>query len=351
MSIALKNLSDFVDWDFDDIIDVRSPSEFAEDHIPGAVNMPALSDEQRAEVGTIYVQESRFKARRIGAAHVARNAADHIERYMGDKDGSWRPLVHCWRGGQRSGSFGSILAQIGWRVEVLEGGYQTYRRLVVKALYDTVVPHKLILIDGHTGTAKTEILTCLREAGAQVLDLEGLAAHRGSLFGATAQRQPTQKLFEGQLAVKLAGLDPNLPVFVEAESNRIGQIKLPPSLWQAMIYAPRITVAAPLTARANYLVQTYGDVVTDEAEILSRIKALSPYQSKEQIAKWAENARVRDYFSLATSLMQDHYDPRYSKAQHRYERIELGRVDLADLDSETLKQVAVPMVMSLAHGK
>lgn len=350
MSIALKNLSDFANWGFDDIIDVRSPSEFAQDHIPGAINMPALSDDQRAEVGTIYVQDSRFKARRIGAAHVARNAADHIERYMGDKDGSWRPLVHCWRGGQRSGSFGSILAQIGWRVEVLEGGYQAYRRLVVQALYDAPLPHKLVLIDGQTGTAKTEILSYLRDAGAQILDLEGLAAHRGSLFGAQAGGQPSQKMFEGHLAVNLAGLETDGPVFIEAESNRIGQIKLPPSLWQAMIAAPRITVTASLDARAEYLTRSYGDVVSDPEELITRIDALRPYQAKDQIAEWHEMARVRDYFALSHSLMQQHYDPRYEKARQRHDHVQLGRVDLAALDAETLKDQAVPQIMRLAQG-
>ena len=131
MSVGIGDLRDAVWRNFDDVIDVRAPSEFAEDHLPGAISLPVLSDAERARVGTIYKQESPFAARKIGAALVARNAARHIEERLMDKGGGWRPLVYCWRGGQRSNAFATILRQIGWRVEVLEGGYRSYRRAVV----------------------------------------------------------------------------------------------------------------------------------------------------------------------------------------------------------------------------
>ncbi|HSG57508.1 MAG TPA: rhodanese-like domain-containing protein, partial [Paracoccaceae bacterium] len=166
MALALTSLSDLAALPFDDIIDVRAPSEFAEDHIPGAINLPVLSDEERAQVGTIYVQQDRFLARKVGAALVARNAAAHLQGALADRDGGWRPLVYCWRGGQRSGSFASILAQIGWRVELIEGGYKSYRRLVAQALYDQPVGPRIVLIDGGTGTAKTRLLHHLNQAGA-----------------------------------------------------------------------------------------------------------------------------------------------------------------------------------------
>ena len=193
--------------DVDDIIDVRAPSEFAEDHIPGAINLPALTDEERARVGTIYVQQDRFLARKIGAALVSRNVAAHLEGPLADRDGGWRPMIYCWRGGQRSGSVGIIFDQIGWRVTVLEGGYKAYRRLVVEMLYDRSLGLRIVLIDGGTGTGKTQLLHHLAKGGAQVVDLEGLANHRGSNFGGWSDGQPAQKMFESRLAEALIGLD------------------------------------------------------------------------------------------------------------------------------------------------
>ncbi|MCL4153006.1 UNVERIFIED_CONTAM: hypothetical protein GTU68_052311 [Idotea baltica] len=253
MPTAFSTLNDILNHGFDTVIDVRSPAEFAEDHVPGAINLPALSNEERARVGTIYVQETPFKARKIGAALVARNVAAHLDGPLKDMDGGWQPLVYCWRGGQRSGSFASILSQIGWRAEVVEGGYQSYRNLVHDALYETALPHRLILLDGNTGTAKTDILHRLNALGVQVLDLEGLANHRGSLLGAMEGGQPAQKGFETALACALDALDPKRPVLVEAESSKVGARIVPPSLWSAMKAAPRIEIDAPLDARAQYL--------------------------------------------------------------------------------------------------
>ena len=349
MALQLTSLAELSGWDFDDIIDVRSPAEFAEDHIPGAINLPALSNEERSIVGTIYDQESAFKARRIGAAMVARNVADHLETHLGDRDGSWRSLVHCWRGGQRSGSFASILSQIGWRTEVLEGGYKTYRRLVVKALYDQPITQKVILIDGNTGTAKTEILHHLKNAGAQVLDLEAMAAHRGSLLGAVAGGQPSQKVFESRLAAALIGLDGTRPVYVEAESNKIGEILIPPSLWKTMIAAPRITVAAPLDARAEFLTRSYADLVEDKGELARRIDKLAAFHSRERIDLWRELADQSGYQELARELMEHHYDPRYARTHERRERQELGEVKLPVLDEETLISTAIPRIRELAE--
>ncbi|MEM8824713.1 MAG: tRNA 2-selenouridine(34) synthase MnmH, partial [Pseudomonadota bacterium] len=238
---------------FDDVIDVRSPSEFAEDHMPGAINLPVLSDAERAKVGTIYVRQDRFLARKVGAALVARNSADHLAGPLADRDGGWRPLVMCWRGGQRSGSFASILAQIGWRVEVLDGGYRSYRRLVKARVYDEDVPNRLVVIDGGTGTGKTVLLRHIAEAGGQIVDLEHLAAHRGSNFGGLATGQPSQKMFESRLAMAFGALDPGRPVFVEAESNAIGKVRIPPSIWTTMKAAQVVRLDVPLAARARHL--------------------------------------------------------------------------------------------------
>ncbi|HZV83599.1 MAG TPA: tRNA 2-selenouridine(34) synthase MnmH, partial [Brevundimonas sp.] len=207
---------------YDAIIDVRSPAEFALDHIPGAVNLPVLDDAQRTLVGTEYVQRSKFLARRTGAAMVARNIAAHLEGPLGDRSGGFKPLVYCWRGGQRSGAMVTVMDQVGWPVTVLEGGYQTWRRQVTAGLYDGAVPHRLVLLDGPTGSGKTALLGEFAARGGQTLDLEALAAHRGSLFGAVPGGQPSQKAFETRLYDALARLDPARPVLVEAESSKIG---------------------------------------------------------------------------------------------------------------------------------
>ncbi len=309
----LTALADLHAAAFDTVIDVRAPAEFAQDHLPGAVNLPVLTDAERARIGTIYKQESPFRARKLGAALVAANAAHHLQTALADKPGGWRPLVHCWRGGQRSGAFAVILAQIGWRVAVLQGGYKRYRHLVKAALYDRPFPAPVVLLDGGTGTAKTDILHRCAVSGAQVLDLEGLARHRGSVFGDTGG-QPAQKLFESRLMQHIAGLDPARPVLVEAESNRIGRLRLPPALWAAMRAAPRIVLQAPAPARAAYLAETYTDIAADGAGLHAVIDSLRRYQPAARIADW--HALADRPAALAESLIVHHYDPGYARARH-----------------------------------
>jgi tRNA 2-selenouridine synthase len=310
--IALTALTDLDRLGIDEILDTRSPAEWAEDHLPGAVNLPVLDDAERARVGTIYTRDSRFLARRIGAALVARNAARHLEGYLADKPADYRPLVYCWRGGQRSGSFALILGQIGWQVRVLEGGWRAWRRLVVQALYDRPFPAPVVLLDGDTGTAKTALLHEAARQGAQTLDLEGLARHRGSIFGATGP-QPAQKRFESDLALAVARLDPARPVLIEAESARIGDLRLPPGLWAAMRAAPRIELAAPLAERAAHLARAYHDLVVDPARLARQIAALAPLHPKERVAQWHALVGEGAHTDLAADLMRHHYDPRYAR--------------------------------------
>ena len=211
MDLTLASAADPVLAGFDDIIDVRAPAEYAEDHLPGAINLPVLSDAERARVGTIYKQVSPFDARKLGAALVAANAARHLQGPLADRGGAWQPLVYCWRGGQRSGSFGTILSQIGWRVARVQGGYKAWRSLVVDRVQNGPIAAPVIVLDGNTGSAKTAILQRLAQRGHQVIDLEGLANHRGSLFGGHPEGQPSQKMFEGRLAVALERSGPRPP--------------------------------------------------------------------------------------------------------------------------------------------
>ena len=330
MAVVLNSLADVLALDFDDIIDVRAPAEWAEDRIPGAISLPVLDDAERARAGTIYKQVSPFSARKIGAALVAKNAARHLEGPLADKPGGWRPLVYCWRGGQRSGSFASILSQIGWRVEVVQGGYKTWRRLVVDALYNDPFPFRLVVLDGNTGSAKTEVLNLLPARGVQVVDLEGLANHRGSLFGSMGE-QPSQKAFEGRLALALARLDPMLPVVVEAESAKVGECRLPPKLWRAMVAAPRVAIEAPRAARAGYLLRAYADLVADVGRLDGVVASLSLAHSREQVAEWRGMVAEGRFVDLAEGLMERHYDPRYGKHRARME-VPFTEVAVAGLD-------------------
>ena len=320
MAISLTSLRDLASLGFDDIIDVRAPAEWADDHLPGAINLPVLDDAERAEVGTIYKQVSPFTARKVGAALVAANAARHLRGPLADKPGGWRPLVYCWRGGQRSGSFASILAQIGWRVETIAGGYKAWRGLVVDALYDQPFPCRLVVLDGNTGSAKTDILNMLPGLGVQVLDLEGLARHRGSLFGAVAEGQPSQKAFETALAMAMLALDPTRVVVVEAESSKVGNCRLPAGLWRAMLAAPRVAIVAPLAARAEYLARAYGDLSGDLARLAGLIDLLRPVHAGEVVEGWQAMAVGGQFEALAAGLMEAHYDPRYDKHRARMGR-------------------------------
>lgn len=319
---------------FDAYIDVRSPGEFAEDHIPGAENLPVLDDAERAEVGAIYVQQSRFLARRIGAAHVARNIAKHLENALADRPASFRPLIYCWRGGQRSNAMATILSQVGWPVTVLSGGYKTYRRAVKTRLYDEAPAFRFVLLDGHTGSAKTEILGRLAAQGVQVIDLEGLAGHRGSLFGAVAgQPQPSQKLFESRLVSALDALDPGKPIVVEAESSKIGERMTPPAVWQAMQAAPRVEIQAPREARARYLVSAYRDIIENRTELEEAFGRLPVYPGQKRLENWRGLADSGRFAELAEALMEHHYDPAYDRSSRKDLRVRLGVVELEGLDA------------------
>ncbi len=337
--VTLTSLQDIATLDVDTIIDVRAPAEFAEDHVPGAINLPVLSDAERAEVGTIYTQVSPFSARKIGGALVAQNTAAHLQGPLADKLGDWQPLVYCWRGGQRSGAFATILDQVGWRVSLLKGGYRSYRRQVAAMLYDTPLPHRITLIEGGTGTAKTRLLHHLYQAGAQVIDLEGIAHHRGSLFGAMTGGQPAQKMFKSRLAAALNGLDPARMTWIEAESSKIGARVVPPALWTAMRTAPRVEIRAPLTARAAFLCRAYADLTDDPAHLRAQINRLRPYHAANKITVWQGLADAGEWPALAGNLIADHYDPRYAKSAERSE-VQTQVIELPDLDEQTMATTA-----------
>lgn len=347
MPIEFTSLDAILNHGFDTLIDVRSPAEFAEDHVPGAINLPALDNAQRADVGTIYKQVCPFDARKVGAGMVIRNVADHIDGPLAQFDGAWRPLIYCWRGGQRSGVFRTILSEIGWRADTVKGGYQSFRRLVNAYLYDAPLPHQFVLLDGNTGTAKTAILPRLAARGVQVLDLERLANHRGSLLGAMPSGQPAQKGFETALAVALHALDPARPVVVEAESSKIGKITLPPSLWAGMLRASRIVLDVPLPARAVYLAEAYRDVIEDPDVVATRLAPLRRVRGHDVVDRWISLSRAGALVDLSHALMQDHYDPAYAKSRQIETRDVLTVVTAATLDDAGQERAADQVVSAL----
>ena len=301
---------------FDAILDVRSPGEFALDHLPGAVSLPALSDEERAEVGTIYVQQSHFEARRLGAAYVAANIARHLRKALNGHGAGFRPLVYCWRGGMRSNAVATVFEQIGWQTTLVEGGYRTWRRQVVAALYDgPPLSHRLLLLDGPTGVGKTELLEALAGRGEQVLDLEALAGHQGSLFGAVPGGQPAQKLFETRLLDALSRFDPGWPVFAEAESSRIGALTLPPVLWAAMERAPRLCLRAPAAWRVAHILGRYRWIAADRQALVEAVGRLPSHHARRRKEEWQALALAGDFAPLVEGLIREHYDPAYARSR------------------------------------
>jgi tRNA 2-selenouridine synthase len=303
---------------FDEIIDARSPAEFEEDRIPGAISCPVLDNAQRAIVGTVYKQQSAFEARRIGAAMVAENIAQHLRTCFHDKPKSWRPLVYCWRGGQRSGSFVTWLRLIGWDACQLEGGYKTWRRMVVDQLGTLPGRFDLRVLCGATGSGKTRVLEALAVRGAQVVDLEHLAAHKGSVLGGLPDRpQPTQKFFETALYDTLRRLDPARPVFIEAESRKIGRLQVPEALIQRMRASPCVVIDATRDARLEFLVRDYAYLGDDVAALQAKIEFLNGLQSNETLRRWKTLAAQRALPALFGEFIDLHYDPLYRRSQNR----------------------------------
>ncbi|PKO84577.1 MAG: tRNA 2-selenouridine(34) synthase MnmH [Betaproteobacteria bacterium HGW-Betaproteobacteria-11] len=305
--------------DFDQIVDVRSPAEFAEDHIPGAINCPVLDDVQRAEIGTLYTQVSPFAARRVGAAYVAAAIGRHLQEHFIEKPKHWRPLVMCWRGGQRSGAMVQVLRAIGWDARQLEGGYKAYRRQVMAELEE--LPQQLgwRVITGPTGSGKTRLLAALARRGGQVLDLEALAGHRGSVLGALpALAQPGQKRFETLLGQALRGFSGSAPVWVEAESRRIGRLYLPSALLAAIRAAEPFVIEAPLAARTRFLLDEYACWLTAPEKLKACLDVLRPLRGNETIARWQQMIDAGRFADLVAELLEAHYDPAYRSSQARH---------------------------------
>ena len=326
---------------FDTIIDVRSPLEFAEDHIVGAINCPVLSDLERQKVGTIYKKESSFKAKIIGSSLTAKNIAFHIENNFMEKKGAWQPLIYCWRGGQRSKAFSIVLSEVGWRTNQLKGGYKEYRNQVINFL-DNIGPKlKITLISGKTGSAKTKILKSIENEGGQILDLEGLANHKGSLLGKIPDLiQPSQKFFESLIFNKIQNLNLKDKIYIEAESSKIGNIHIPKSIWKKMIKSPRIEISANVELRAKFLVSDYDYMCNNPTLINPIIKGLKNRLSKELFDEWTNLIDRKKWFDLTKSFLENHYDPSYSSNTIKNDRKVIKKITATSLNNSDIKDIA-----------
>jgi len=328
---------------FDAVIDARSEDEWALDHLPGALNWPSLTNIERARVGTIYAQVSPFEARKVGAALVARNIAAHIEREIINQPRTWQPLIYCWRGGQRSGALAHVLGQIGFRVHLIKGGYKAFRKAMLDDLPRRVEGLTWRVLCGPTGSGKTRLLHALQDAGAQTLDLEALACHRASVLGQIpGQSQPTQKHFEMRLWNALRSFVPDRPVYVEAESKKVGDLAVPEPLTSAMRTSECLAVQLPEDERVALLMEDYPYFVHDPALFCERLTALTGLRGHAVVNSWIAGVRAGHIQAVVQDLLARHYDPGYAASTRRnFTRFDTAQpVALFDRSPVTLTRAA-----------
>jgi tRNA 2-selenouridine synthase len=334
---------------FDEVIDVRSPAEYALDHVPHAVNCPVLDDAERAKVGTLYAQVSPFDAKKLGAALVSKNIARHIEERFRGREKSWRPLVYCWRGGQRSGAMAHVLRQIGWDAATLAGGYRAYRRDVLAQLETLPARLRFRVVCGATGSGKSRLLEVLAAQGAQVLDLERLASHRGSLLGELpGEPQPSQKMFDSLLWDVLRRLDPAKAVFAEAESKKIGQLQVPTKLLERMREGDCLRLEVPLPERVRFLIAEYRHFLEDPRALKEKLRGLTGHHGHAVIERWLALADALAWEELVANLLGAHYDPAYLRATaQNYVHYDDGmRLSIERLDEPGIRSAAAELAQS-----
>lgn len=311
------------------VLDVRTPAEFADGHIPGARNLPLFSTAERAAIGAAYAEEGRRPAM-LDALDVVGPKMRALVEAAGDVLEGRDVLMHCWRGGMRSESMGWLLSFFDYRVRRLRGGYKAFRRYVRKSF---ALRRPLRVLGGLTGSGKTEVLHALRDRGEQVVDLEGLANHRGSVFGGLDRpAQPSQQQFENDLALQWRALDPHRPVWIEDESRRIGDVGVPGALFDQMQQAETVVLDVPDATRLDRLVALYGrcppaDLHDALDYIRQRLGGLRTQQA---------HAAIRTgHLRRACSLILSYYDDAYAHGlqQRPDEAVCVLRTDTADPDA------------------
>ena len=309
------------------VVDVRSPQEFAQGHIPGAHNLPLFSDEERAQVGTCYKQAGRRAAVQLGLELVGPKLASLALSLSELIDGEAPLRLHCWRGGMRSGSVAWLAATLDLPVVLLEGGYKAYRRWVLATFEQ---PWPLLVLGGRTGTGKTDLLLALQEQGAAVVDLEGLAHHRGSSFGGLGlPEQPSTEHYENRLAMALNALQGRRPIWLEAESAQVGRCRIPNGLWRQMGEAPAVEILRPLPERVEQLVAVYGS--QGQAPLREATERIARRLGPQRTAAALE-AIDRSDWAGACLQMLDYYDRCYDHELSRRESPVRACFDLAGME-------------------
>jgi tRNA 2-selenouridine synthase len=331
------------------VIDARSPHEYAEDHIPGAVNLPVVDDVEYAEVGTKH-RTDQHSAYLIGVEYSLRNIAAQIKPLISKYTPQDRFLVYCFRGGKRSRLWADNLRTIGFEVDVLAGGWKNYRRWVRAGLESLPRAFSYRVLCGPTGCGKTRVLNELQRQGHQVLELEGLASHRGSLLGdLPGQPQPTQKLFDTMVLDTLRRFDARRPVWLEAESKKIGNLQLPDALYEAMHHSHVVNVVAPMSERVKLWREDYPHFAADPVAMVRKLEPLKPLVGKETLAEWVQLAEARRVDELFESVMTRHYDPCYARStrQNYGVKVEEQTVELPSLDQPALAESVRQMAAQL----
>ncbi|MBX2960929.1 MAG: tRNA 2-selenouridine(34) synthase MnmH [Cyclobacteriaceae bacterium] len=301
-------------------VDVRSEGEFAEGHIPGVINIPLLNNQERIAVGTDYKQKGQLEAIKTGFRLVGPRLNDIIDEALRVADGR-ELLVHCWRGGMRSGNFCSFVQMAGIKTRSLQGGYKTYRQRAVESFAS---PFNLMVLGGETGSGKSDILRALKVAGEQVIDLEELAKHKGSVFGGlTMPPQPTTEQFQNELFEAILKLDPSKRIWIEDESIAIGKIFLPDSLWRAMGQSPVVEIDVPKAVRINRLVNEYGK--TDPEQFLVAMKKIVKKLGGQHFNSAVEKLSQGDWQSTIDILLT-YYDKAYRNGLERKQQRIVKRV-------------------------
>ncbi|MBA3665182.1 MAG: tRNA 2-selenouridine(34) synthase MnmH [Bacteroidetes bacterium] len=327
------------------IIDVRSPKEFEQGHIPGAVNIPLFDNDERAVIGTLYKQTGRQPAILKGMELVGPRMAGIVQSAV-DLAIDNTVYVHCWRGGMRSGFVAMLLEMYGLNVFLLKGGYKKFRHLALETVNAT---HTLLLLSGNTGSGKTYILKKMKDLSQQVIDLEGLAHHKGSAFGALGEKpQPTQEQFENELTVQLLSVDKNKVTWLEDESRMIGKIVLPPGLWEQMRTAEVYYMNLSFDERLNHIVKEYGRFPKEELEtsILKITKRLGHEESKNAIIALHEGD-----LHTALGICLRYYDKTYGHGLSIREKESVHPIPFEKLDVEEIAKALIEKLSVNTNGK
>lgn len=320
------------------VLDVRTPAEYEQGHIPGAINLPLFTNEERIVVGTLYKQKGKQTAVLKGLEIVGPKLQEYVKEAIKlNRDGNF--LVHCWRGGMRSSSMAWFIETYGFKCFTLKGGYKNYRKNVLSSFNAT---KNIILLGGRTGSGKTKILKELKKLGEQVIDLEMAAHHRGSSFGALGETPVTQEQFENDLALQFSETDPQKNTWVENESRMIGTKVIPSGLWDQMNKATVISIDLPIEVRIEQLVKEYGKYSTEE--LIAATERISRKLGGQHAKRAIDALKAGDH-SAAFEICLVYYDKTYQLGEEKREK---GKVIHCEFKTGIAESIAKAI---LKYGK